>query len=327
MRELGWFKTRFPDPTPAAALDLERVWAGPESGQRPRYQLRGALGAHAAALGPRREPDSVPEPVAAPPAPPHPTLTPWEWTVLAQLVAHAGPGGATSGELEATTGAPGSASARPCWPSSGPGRCAWRARWPLPGDRAGPRAVRGHGARPAGVARQRWRARPAQALGAQRPRARTGPPSHRGARGARVSPELAGRLTQWALGPHPVLDAVLLPAVLLLALVFLVAPWAIQGRPPGPGADDRGAALLWLRERARGGRGEHSALYEATMRSPGVAPAPAPGDPPAGAPLRLVRGRGAPGRAPPDLHPAGARAARRRGGLVAACHRRAHGRG
>jgi hypothetical protein len=41
VRELGWFKTRFPDLTPVGSLALERTWAGPESGQLPRYQIRG----------------------------------------------------------------------------------------------------------------------------------------------------------------------------------------------------------------------------------------------------------------------------------------------
>jgi hypothetical protein len=42
VRELAWCKTRFPDLTPPGALLLERRWAGPESGARPRYTLRGS---------------------------------------------------------------------------------------------------------------------------------------------------------------------------------------------------------------------------------------------------------------------------------------------
>jgi hypothetical protein len=42
LRRLEWFKTRFPERTPADLLLLERVWAGPGSGERPRYRLAGS---------------------------------------------------------------------------------------------------------------------------------------------------------------------------------------------------------------------------------------------------------------------------------------------
>lgn len=91
VRELGWFKTRFPDLTPIGSLRLERVVAG----VRPRYQLEGA-----APATPIR-----PEVVSAPDSPPSPTPTANQARVLAALRA-AGRTGATMKGLADHAGLP-----------------------------------------------------------------------------------------------------------------------------------------------------------------------------------------------------------------------------
>lgn len=94
VRELGWFKTRFPDLTPVGSLLLERVWAGPESGQRPRYRRQGAAEAN-----PQRVADLHPD------SAPSPTTTTNEAKVLTALRA-AGRAGATMKVLAEQAGIP-----------------------------------------------------------------------------------------------------------------------------------------------------------------------------------------------------------------------------
>jgi hypothetical protein len=97
VRSLEWFKTRFPEQTPAQALLLERVWAGPDSGERPRYQLRDALAAaqNTGGVSMLTAPDLDQEPP--------PTLTPQVRQVLEALRA-AGRAGATTTQLAEATG-------------------------------------------------------------------------------------------------------------------------------------------------------------------------------------------------------------------------------
>ena len=94
VRSLEWFKTRFPEQTPAQALLLERVWAGPESGERPRYQLRDAPTQQLVECVPQAlDPDQAPPP----------PLTPQVRQVLDALRA-AGRAGATTTQLAEATG-------------------------------------------------------------------------------------------------------------------------------------------------------------------------------------------------------------------------------
>jgi hypothetical protein len=95
VRELGWFKTRFPDLTPIGSLTLERVWAGPESGQLPRYQRQGAAPAARVQPAAQSDPDSAPSP----------TPTANEDKVLVAMRA-AGRAGATMKALAEATGIP-----------------------------------------------------------------------------------------------------------------------------------------------------------------------------------------------------------------------------
>jgi hypothetical protein len=85
-------------------------------------------------------------------------------------------------------------------------------------------------------------------------------------------PELVGGLARWALGPHPLLDAVLLPAMLLLALLLLLALWAVRAAKVALLLTAVGVALLWLRERVSGrpgGPGGRSDRYRRVMASRG----------------------------------------------------------
>jgi AAA domain len=103
VRSLEWFKTRFPDQTPTESLLIERAWAGPESGERPRYQRRDAQAAAKAAAvisTAPSDPGSQPSPTLTPP---HQAPTGAPAAVLAALVG-AGPGGATTKELQQRTG-------------------------------------------------------------------------------------------------------------------------------------------------------------------------------------------------------------------------------
>jgi hypothetical protein len=98
LRRLEWFKTRFPELTPADPLLLERVWAGPEGGERPRYRRAGgALVEGATGAGRRAGVDGDPSP---PPA-----LTGTAERVLAALRT-AGPPGATMKGLAEACGLP-----------------------------------------------------------------------------------------------------------------------------------------------------------------------------------------------------------------------------
>jgi hypothetical protein len=94
VRELGWFKTRFPDLTPVGSLTLERVWAGPASGQRPRYRRQGTTEANTKRVS-DINPDSAPSP----------TTTTNEARVLTALRA-AGRAGATMKALAEQAGIP-----------------------------------------------------------------------------------------------------------------------------------------------------------------------------------------------------------------------------
>jgi hypothetical protein len=98
LRRLEWFKTRFPELTPADPLLLERVWAGPDSGERPRYQGAGGAPTEDAASADRRAG------VDAEPAPPA-ALTGTAERVLAALRT-AGPTGATMKALAEACGLP-----------------------------------------------------------------------------------------------------------------------------------------------------------------------------------------------------------------------------
>lgn len=92
VRELAWFKTRFPDLTPLGALRLERVLGG----ARPRYQLEGATPANV-----QRVEHSDPNPDSAP----APTTAINEAKVLVALRA-AGRAGATMKVLAEQAGLP-----------------------------------------------------------------------------------------------------------------------------------------------------------------------------------------------------------------------------
>ncbi|HVG97081.1 MAG TPA: AAA family ATPase [Chloroflexota bacterium] len=94
VRQLEWFKTRFPDATPEQALTIERIWAGPESGQRPRYRRQGATEAN-----PQRVADLHPG------SAPSPTPTANEAKVLVAL-RNAGRAGATMKVLAEQAGIP-----------------------------------------------------------------------------------------------------------------------------------------------------------------------------------------------------------------------------
>jgi hypothetical protein len=96
VRELGWFKTRFPDLTPIGSLRLERVLGGPAT--RPRYQREGAAQAQPVRAEPVSAPGSHPEPAQE-------TRTANEARVLAALRA-AGRAGATMKVLAEHAGLP-----------------------------------------------------------------------------------------------------------------------------------------------------------------------------------------------------------------------------
>ena len=60
-----------------------------------------------------------------------------------------------------------------------------------------------------------------------------------------------------------------LPLLLTRAALLLLALWVVQGARLAILVAIAGGALLWLRDRAHGGRGGHSARYQAVMRSTG----------------------------------------------------------
>jgi hypothetical protein len=102
-RELRWFKTRFPDQTPAGGrVQVERVWAGPGSGTRPRYRRAGPTPPSSTTTAPgagARDPDSGPSPTVTPALPPQARQV---WAALARF----GPRGASNPDLQRATGLP-----------------------------------------------------------------------------------------------------------------------------------------------------------------------------------------------------------------------------